>query len=141
MNKEMLHKVADLLEEVHHARPDDFKMSDWGDENKDVMEALQEKPMRVKCNSAACIAGWTTMVFGSVRSDDSFEYQAKSILDLDDNLSNHLFIPDQEGDVDPFKSTAIGASRVVRHLAETGVVDWDLSAPLPNDGPDHSLEA
>ena len=106
------------------------------------MEALQEKPMRVKCNSAACIAGWTTMVFGSVRSDESFEYQANRILDLDDDLSSKLFVPDHDiGDVDPFKSTAIGASRVVRHLAEMGMVDWNLSAPLPNDGPDHSIEA
>ena len=97
--------------------------------------------MRVKCNSAACIAGWTTMVFGSVRSDSSFEKQARDILDLDHDLSDRLFVPDNEGDVDPYKSTALGASRVVRHLAETGMVDWSLSAPLPNDGPDHSLEA
>ena len=120
MNKERIMEIADLIETGHERMV--FDMGVFGDEHP--------------CGTAACIAGWTVARFGE--NDDTKEIDhrrpvlnfdvfddALSVLGLSFPEARQLFAPNEERDgVSMTEVTASHAVRTLRHLAETGEVDW-----------------
>jgi len=125
MNREMILKVADAIEAA--AKPEakptlGFNMGDWvSNRHYDVSGHF--------CGTTACIAGWTLAVSGQeLSAEDSAQYlgirnEAEAILGLSCDKAEDLFVnyPDFS---DPTPSQA---AAVLRHLAETGEVNWSLS--------------
>ena len=106
MNRERVLELADWIEKLP---PEDFDMTTW----------------RHGCQSPACIAGHAFALFepklfaNTIGSEYS---RAKSALGLNRRRAADLFTPDGLMD----RTTNIQAARVLRHLAETGVVDWTI---------------
>lgn len=121
MNKERILEIADLIEAGHEGMV--FDMSTYGH--------------RHPCGTAACIAGWTVARFGKTgraknidpRRPLADKYNVKiwaaKVLGLDADTRFSLFMPNTYKDrVRVFDITASHAVRTLRHLAETGEVDW-----------------
>jgi hypothetical protein len=122
MNVENILKVADAIEQ--HSIPDlGFNML-WlksevgGDADRSGHN----------CGTVACVAGWTIALFGS-RGDGFME--AGQHLGLPRSKYRPLFYPgtgldEDEADTHPaWGATPAQAASCLRHLAETGEVDWD----------------
>ena len=108
MNRERVLKLAEWIENL---APDDFDMTAW----------------RHRCGAPACIAGHTYALFEPESFDlrGRTEYtRAKRLLDLRPIQAAGLFTPTHQRRI-----TNTDAARVLRHLAETGVVDWHGAAP------------
>ena len=121
MNKERILEIADLIEAGHERMV--FDMTEWGGEHP--------------CGTAACIAGWTVARFGwngrAMQIDhrrplgggrDVFD-GAQCVFGLAYSEAQRLFAPNERRDgADMWEVTAEHAVRTLRHLAETGNVDW-----------------
>lgn len=125
MNKENVLAVADAIEK--HSIPDlGFNMGDW------VAHASDEAPDRSghSCGTVACIAGWAQRLrTGVPLSADSvvwWEPEAEW-LGLGGDASDTLFMGDDETNKRLADVTPAEAVRVLRHLAETGEVDWSVA--------------
>lgn len=155
-NKERLLKVADMVEKGQHKFNGlhvAFNMKDWFDteakwyrhvaDNEKrhklfvesaVPYANQPEELRLKsrpdlmdpfaCNSVACIAGWTCLIFDYEKAQSiGYDHQEEAMifLDLTRYEAEELFLGKAYGYV-----TGPRAARVIRHFAETGVVDWNI---------------
>lgn len=116
MNKENILKVADAIEQ--HSIPTlGFNMNWWGytfDPTKP--ENQKHDKSGHNCGTVACIGGWTETLFKTT--------DARSALELPTSVATQLFYPDQNGAPQAYEATPVHAVRVLRHLAETGKVDW-----------------
>lgn len=113
MNKERILKLADVIEATPHKpepktkRPNSnlrgFNMASW------------------HCGTVGCIAGWAGKIF-----DCHYAYAGEA-LDLPWATSDALFMAKgiHWSRMDQIKPAH--AAAVLRHLAETGKVDWSVS--------------
>jgi hypothetical protein len=88
---------------------------DWPD--------LQFSMHEYNCGTYACIAGWAIFAQdGYINSSRNIHHYAQELLGLDDDQANDLFL--NWGDIeDPTPNQAI---KVLKHLKETGEVDWSI---------------
>lgn len=124
MNKKNILKVADAIERGRVARKRlGFNMATWADDGKGGPATPDRSGHN--CGTVACIGGWVDAV--RLRTTD-----ACTIMDADsegtveflgitqDQAANLFFPRGFSGG----KHTPAQAVRVLRHLAETGEVDW-----------------
>jgi hypothetical protein len=133
MNRENIRTVADAIEAAskRRAKPTiGFNMADW----------RSNMPDRTghKCGTSCCIAGWAFLVsegreptkddarFGKV-ADVGAEFLGIGRRDVDNwELRDQLFYA--RGIVDRDSISPKQAVSVLRHLADTGKVDWTIGA-------------
>jgi hypothetical protein len=117
MNRERILALADLIEEQPHT-----------DEEAD--EGFTMESITHDCGTPACIAGWAAWeALGRQRGDlysihTDLDAKAREFLDIDPLKAEDLFYP-------PFPIvyatvTPSEAAATLRHLAETGEVDWSV---------------
>ena len=110
MNTENIIALADLIETLPQAgfgSKEGFFMGNW----------------RHACGTPSCIAGWAVHLAGIDCGPHQVPDKAADWLDLPIGEEWELFDPDL-----PYSSiTPQHAAKVLRHLAETGVVDWSRS--------------
>lgn len=86
-----------------------------------------------KCSTVACIAGWAYSIshprrnIRSLAGTTTISEGAAHWLGLDDDTAMDLFVPTEIYDFATI--TPAHAVAVLRHLAETGEVDWSVGAP------------
>ena len=130
MNVENILKVADAIEQ--HSIPDlGFNMSHWFDKATPDVPDLSGH----ECGTIACIAGWASRVSGDQSENPDHTYEvAADFLGLGALTANNLFMP-TNGFVSLHQWNSITpahAVAVLRHLAETGEVDWYIAPTLTN---------
>ena len=118
MNKERILKVADAIEN-HHFKTLGFNMESF------IAEHSSDRSEH-DCGTTACIAGWVHALQKGIKktlmcklADDIGEY-AQKYLGLNDHQADRLFYEVNSNITDK------EAVKVLRHLAETGVVDWQI---------------
>ena len=132
MNRENILKVADAIEQ--HSIPDLGFNMDWLETERIYRlsghrEIVRKDNTGRDCGTIACIAGWACRLAGVPANFGS----ARKFLGIPENLRDPLFyahgsaVQDRLEDIQP--QTAVA---VLRHLAETGEVDWNraLAAPV-----------
>lgn len=127
LNVENILKVADAIEAA--AKPDatpamGFNMNLWCDAVENAEDPMYADLTGHGCGTVGCIGGWTQTLLG--RPDDNEELTG-DLLGLDYVAAARLFYPIQIArweDITPARAVA-----VLRHLAATGVVDWNVRAP------------
>jgi hypothetical protein len=132
MRKDVVLAVADAIE--NHSRADlGFNMghyishADWGSDGDKSGH---------NCGTVACVAGWTVAIFnekGEKRDlslsilkrldfDDTIVSRATDAMDIHSEDAEQLFHP---ADRFTWESiTPAKAASVLRHFAETGMVEW-----------------
>jgi hypothetical protein len=147
MNKENLLKLAEVLESP--AAEAHFNMATWLDHFGAHALDLSSIPIKdalEDCGTVACIAGWAARLAkpNAVIKPGDIESIAKEFLGFADTSpgfstetaeavergellecckSDDLFVPNSTY---MKKATAKDAAKVVRHLVETGEVDWSV---------------
>lgn len=119
MNVERILQLADVIEKTPHRlrysetmkwrRLSGFNMSNW------------------HCGTTGCIAGWACDVFGNGNEPfytDEIQFDAAVLLGLPHHIADDLFVP-TDGALTDIKPKH--AANVLRHLAETGEVDWSIA--------------
>lgn len=124
MNKERLLELADVIEHTPHKQ---IKLVDNFD--REITPTFFNMGVW-HCGSAACIGGWTNALYNTSQWDCS--EQAAQALDLDELTSDLLFFPNgyagwQHGWEYEYVTPAMAAT-VLRHFADTGIVDWSIVA-------------
>ena len=111
MNRERILKVADFLEALPPERFDpDFWFKYQGPSIPNERTYVRDHP----CGTAACIGGWTEILFDPEGNGD-----AEDLLGLTTEQADALFFDIVEHDPSPAQAAA-----VLRRLAETGEVVW-----------------
>lgn len=134
MNRENILRVADAIENGELVkRGIGFNMAYYMD------YATHRTPDRIdSCGTTACIAGWTFAIFRPDTDPDfvingsgpSIGRTAADLLGLTPDQRSALFTPDDFGEEEEWTNiTPAHAVAVLRHLAETGKVDWSVGAP------------
>jgi hypothetical protein len=128
MNKENILKVADAIENATLAKEHGigFNMVSFYDDESGVGFDHTE----YKCYTVACIAGWAAIMSGgheTVRSPtpSDISKEAQNYLGLSLCEADDLFCASGTR-VDMDDITSQDAVKVLRHLAETGDVDWTI---------------
>ena len=109
MNTERILELADLIEQLPEEK---YDQTTW----------------KHDCGSPACIAGWTVFKFHEYPDEleampgDEVTITAKCLLGLDWDTAENLFKANPLGSV--FDVTTTEAAACLRHLAETGKVQW-----------------
>ena len=139
MNQERLEQLASIVDKLETGRePGQF----------DMEEIIHVNPEQGDCGTPACLIGWTLSLFGY--DDAVYNYEiddipitdptlgwsagwakARELLDLTYAQADELFCPMKESihylarpaDGDRF-ITAKRAAAAIRHMADTGHVDW-----------------
>jgi hypothetical protein len=140
MNKERVLQVADVVEKGHHKfngvhaflfMPSWLVQEKHYATRKDFEEQL---PMTREdlgghgheCNTAACMAGFTCLVldYENTKNGDMYfiEDRARHLLDLTYDEARALFTSHTSEQI-----TGPMAAKVMRHFAETGIVNWELA--------------
>ena len=122
MNRENILKVADAIEK--HSIPDlGFNMTMWIDRHPFPGQDISGH----NCGTTACIAGWAAAVsIGASEAENlntvsvSVRRVARDYLGLSDDEALWLFEGFSTGEEKPSQAVS-----VLRHLAETGKVDWE----------------
>lgn len=118
MNKANIHQVANAIEDKSIAGLG-FHMNYFMSANPGA-----------GCGTVACIAGWCNLINGNDINQSSF-YFAQKWLDLSYEEADNLFYANQHPGWATSYSvlediTAEQAVRTLRHLAETGEIDWTV---------------
>lgn len=161
MNKKAVLNLAELLENLPPERDAGFNMSWYVWNEKDVQSpvySIGPPPTNVShsCGTVACIAGWTclALTYGGeilpqnrsseavarftrdVSGTGSEHYTAAEVLGLSREQADELFTPMDTENLrmrnrkwDRVKPRH--AATVLRHLAETGEVDWSVAFRRP----------
>lgn len=82
------------------------------------------KEGRTACGTAACVAGFTILLWGDPRLPEDPEAQARRLLDLDLLTASKLFMPSTDmlyGNITPDH-----AAQTIHHLIATGEVKWPI---------------
>lgn len=119
MNKENILAVADAIE--------GHKIPGLGFNMEALVEIGWPDRSGENCTTVACIAGWAVCVRHNLPADPySFGVldDAREWLGLSWSKASSLFSP---VGFDYFATTPAQAVRVLRHLAETGDVDWSVA--------------
>lgn len=116
MNKERILALAELIENQPHEELE----SEFGFNMEDFTHP---------CGTPSCIAGWAVFQAGGLEKD----YHANSkvaaeILGLEHRQAEDLFFA-WRSKIGLEEITPFHAAATLRHLAETGDVDWDATAP------------
>ena len=118
MNKANILRIADAIEK-HEIEDLGFHMAAFH------ITGIYADLSGHGCKTTACIAGWTLSLLKPKWEDlnaHDIEQGARSILGLDQEQAEDLFyLPDY---MSRNSVTAKQAARTLRHLAETGEVDW-----------------
>ena len=143
LNIPRLLALADHLASLAKTGPEHYKQNVWG---MDLVQRLMEKRHQnltpqvdwdtKDCGTTACMPGWTTAILGDLEDfklyqqmhDESFvlvQY-AQDLLGLSSHQSDYLFTGRTYSHRLP---TAWEAGLVVRHLANTGIIDWQTGTP------------
>lgn len=104
-------------------KPVGFAMHRWGTTVAHVTKYDRIPAAKFKgCGTVCCIGG-SAQLLATGRVDDSQDGEEEAIawLGIDFDASRALFYPD-----DMRSRTKAKAVRVLRHLAKTGIVDWDI---------------
>lgn len=114
MNVERILELADIIEKQPHTKVSSREGFNMGSFEHD-------------CGTPCCIGGWANALFGNGRQDCSDD--ASGYLGLESEVGDELYFP-CDTDVPLDAITPAHAAAVLRHLAETGRVDWSVSAPV-----------
>ena len=120
MRKDRILALADLIEQQPHT-------------DEDAAEGFTMESITHDCGTPACIAGWAAWEASGRQSRDLYdiyadvEGQAREFLGIGYSEADVLFYP-------PFPViyatvTPTEAAATLRHLAETGRVDWSVAIP------------
>lgn len=113
-----IRKLASAIEKQPHVAPSaDKGFNMWGYNHP--------------CGTPSCIAGWAIYKFKSTRPGpfETKHDHAARILNLDDRRALRLFDPEHYGSMEDMRQvTPNHAAAVLRHLADTGEVDWSVGA-------------
>lgn len=116
MNKEKILAVADAIE-AGSLPALGFNMDYEYDDS-----AFASDYNGTSCGAVACIIGWTNTVFPVPARHIGSGFWAGETLDLTPDKSDKLFYPDVNCEYR--RITPAEAAETLRHLAETGEVDW-----------------
>ncbi len=109
MNKEAIIKHAEFLEALPREK---FDMDTWAD----------------SCGTVACIGGWLVIQSGRGTAEEIEDGEVgvistgAEVFDISRDKALELFVPFGQ---QPFSTSPAQAAKVLRHLAETGTVDWE----------------
>ena len=149
LNVDRLRELADFIGALPTGQ---FDMDHWG--NNTAIEAVQHiyEHGTVACDTPACIGGWAAVLYGGDAIEDivgtlggvyGLQDIAAAALGLTGTSIRSLAGPHTLGDdlfapgvVQLATVTQHDAARVLRHLADTGRVDWSII-----DGYDEKAEA
>jgi hypothetical protein len=126
MNKERILELADVIE--RHAIPDlGFNMVTYGSR---ADTPLYQDIDGHSCGTVGCIAGWAYVYFGGKDLHDLVRSHhvsgiAAHHLGLDWEQEHDLFRPEGYSEA-PEMYPPAKAVAVLRNLAETGTVNWEL---------------
>lgn len=115
MNKERLLHLAEVIERAPHER------GKWAESG--YFAPLTAFTMELwHCGSVGCIGGWACKLFndGNVVGTE----EVAPLLGLSFETANTLFYPPNR--LDYSSITPAQAATVIRHLVETGEVDWTI---------------
>ena len=122
MNIERLNELADIIVMLPHARPEPiygeqppaaFNMGMW------------------HCGAVACIGGWAEALYLPDYHGAEPTWEAGKALGLSEDEADQLFYPEEQSgwraphtydDITPMMAAA-----VIRHLADTGIIDWGIA--------------
>jgi hypothetical protein len=140
MNKQNILAVADAIEHATLAKEIGlgFNMSAYA--SADSANEYNRLNTEHTCGTVACIAGWAVTMFEKdgtprevaldpralVQLDDTaigvVSEHAAAALGLSSSIASQLFAPDITGSYDDIEPER--AVETLRHMAETGFVDW-----------------
>jgi len=127
MNKENVLKVADAIEQ--HSIPElGFNMNYGLVSRSDNIKDLSG----YNCDTVACIAGWCNMLTKPDARFSDFD-AAREFLGLDPKAASELFYASSQWEFEGGDHTYLEritpskAAVVLRHLAETGEVNWSVA--------------
>lgn len=121
--KERLAYLRDFLRELPRER---FNMLHFGlSDGRYGYSTVAPVDVFKECGTAACICGWTNVLFGGRETDD--EHAAAHILGLDIEASENLFYPHGWGSDLWSVIPPSAAVAVLDHLIATGEVDWSVA--------------
>jgi hypothetical protein len=130
VNRENVLKVADAIER-HSIKNLGFNMG-YFMFDADPTSSWARDNSGHSCGTIACIAGWTRCVRTGRRfartgaGPDEFPWQREADwLGLDTEAGYTLFLTDDELPLEEI--TSAEAVAVLRHLADTGEVDWSVA--------------
>jgi hypothetical protein len=147
MNKIALTNLAQLLEEEADNKDFGFHLGYYISKPYDDGGYYVEDYKGSECETTACIAGWACSYIEAdtgailkerrtfVPEHSGYASFAALLLNIDRNIANDLFEPMNTIDENDTlvwryrnwdEVTPHEAAQVVRHLAETGTVDWDV---------------
>ena len=132
MNREMILRVADAIEAADKAETTPvmgFNMNYV----REISASSEEDMTGHGCGTVSCIAGWTLAIDSDFKIDKKitpddplWKGAAAHLLGLDKEAAHNLFMAVGAADIE--EVTPAEAIAVLRHLAETGEVDWSLAA-------------
>jgi hypothetical protein len=138
MNIENLTKLAEVLESDE--AQDHFNLRHWIHHNgeHDIDADMPVGAAIKDCGTVACIAGWAAVLANPDKPWGEFfgaKRKAALWLDLEWHVEDELFTPEVDKLImkyghelaDVYEVSAKGAAKVVRHLIETGTVDWRVA--------------
>jgi hypothetical protein len=130
MNKERILLLAHMIEKsiAPVAQPDlHFNMGAFCSPVAGYLWDDPEADYIPECGTIGCIAGWACLAFGETSHNPHHpgigSVWAGSLLDLGVGEAHRLFYPPD--DVKYEEVTPTQAAIVLRHLVETGEVDWE----------------
>ena len=138
MNVDRINALARFLRRMEVQRPDAFNMGEWGNDwlldDEKLMQRYDDSTTLLQCETPMCVAGWAVyldkVAWESFLAESyTVSHWGRQSLGLDAVMAQRLFIPSHDGDelppgCYPYQATALGAARVLEHLARTGEVDW-----------------
>jgi hypothetical protein len=136
MRKEVVMGVAEAIARSE-VRGLGFNMSTWiGAGSGEIYDRFDHTGRG--CGTVGCIAGWTVQLFDEEgnrrwrwwgtkwKKGDVFD-RARFAMDLDGDTAKRLFLAEGITLEDVTQCQAVA---VLKHLAETGEVDWRVAFPL-----------
>ena len=143
MNAERINQLADDLDKVQAINPNGFNLNVWGYgmlRSIPAFDSMENSTLSTddrieQCGTAGCIAGWTALLYGELRHAEHPSSFAHGYLALNEYEAHDLFAPTEydEDESDDCNSNRViyaqinagMAAKVLRHLANTGDVDWN----------------
>jgi hypothetical protein len=122
MNKENILKLANHIESLRHIGDDEALGQG--------VEGFNLNREVFTCGTPACIAGWAVSFqrhTNQIADDEEFTNDAMKYLGVNEYEYDDLCYPFYAKAISSFDDvTPAQAAKVLRNLAETGVVDWDV---------------
>ena len=126
VNRENALAVADHIESLPMDR---FHMNTW----LALTDNPQDKVPNTPCNTVGCIATWTVRLIrpwelARMTSLNELQSMAAFLLGLNPTAADSLFTAkNHPWEENYYQMTGRDAARTLRHLGNTGRLEWDLS--------------